>query len=630
MKAVILLFLFALIELIIPTKSLKCGDYEIENCISCNSTNKNETCGKCKDKHFLFFNDLLCLPCDHPYYGQFGCGGNCDGSKYIENRMPICEEGGCKEGYYNLAGICWPCEIGSDACAKCIYEVQENNKTNDYFKCHQCKNNQFKLNEFGLCEHCLKDFEFCEMCHFNEDFTDKICDKCIYGFYTDSKGKCKKCQDVAIEHGGCIVCSDDVTDYKSGFCTCFDGYRKVGHSKCDYYHSRCTNYVYYPGEDPICIRCDSEKVLHKNKCIDCPIGCTICKYIEKYSQKLCLKCADNYALIKREQRCVDNTDKNDLYLYGCLYALYNDTLTRYVCEICKYDFVKIIEEETCRDLSEIGISKGCSEVENLRTIEDPLYFCKKCVYSYILINETTKGIQNCAERKDNLIYCLEGVKDENENYNCTKCVEHASFNDSNICECNFGFFGYFYEKCYECDNLNYGQPGCNPSKGCTYIHSNDELDCNECKEGYFEFTRGQCFLCENEISNCDKCHFDGKNETLRCDNCLDIYKLNDKEGKCEMNICTEYPDISPGCIICNDKINQYKPFNKCQTCKYGYFKTKEESCVYCKSNLYGGSFCYQCGYGKDENGEETNNIICKPSELYEENNIYFFLNCFIL
>ena len=99
MKAVILLFLFALIELIIPTKSLKCGDYEIENCISCNSTNKNETCGKCKDKHFLFFNDLLCLPCDHPYYGQFHCGGNCDGRKYIENRMPICEEGGCKEGY---------------------------------------------------------------------------------------------------------------------------------------------------------------------------------------------------------------------------------------------------------------------------------------------------------------------------------------------------------------------------------------------------------------------------------------------------------------------------------------------------------------------------------------------------
>ena len=75
--------------------------------------------------------------------------------------------------------------------------------------------------------------------------------------------------------------------------------------------------------------------------------------------------------------------------------------------------------------------------------------------------------------------------------------------------------------------------------------------------------------------------------------------------------CHEYPEISPGCIICNDKLNEYFPNEKCQSCKYGYFKTKEETCIYCRSEKYGGPGCYNCGYEEDENGKETDNIICK-------------------
>ena len=77
-----------------------------------------------------------------------------------------------------------------------------------------------------------------------------------------------------------------------------------------------------------------------------------------------------------------------------------------------------------------------------------------------------------------------------------------------------------------------------------------------------------------------------------------------------MNNCKEYTDISPGCIIC-DYNDNYKSEKKCQFCKSGYFKTKEDTCIYCSSEKYGGPSCYECEYEKDENGQEKENIICK-------------------
>ena len=120
--------------------------------------------------------------------------------------------------------------------------------------------------------------------------------------------------------------------------------------------------------------------------------------------------------------------------------------------------------------------------------------------------------------------------------------------------------------------------------------------------------------------NCDKCHYNNinNNESLICDNCVNsIYTLN--EDKCELNDCEEYPEISPGCIICKDKLNEYKQNNKCQRCKYGYFKTKDEKCIYCSSDKNGGHACSECQYEKDNNGVDTDNIICKgcyPSYSY--------------
>ena len=83
-----------------------------------------------------------------------------------------------------------------------------------------------------------------------------------------------------------------------------------------------------------------------------------------------------------------------------------------------------------------------------------------------------------------------------------------------------------------------------------------------------------------------------------------LYALILLENLCLLNDCDEYPEISPGCIICKDKLKDYKDNKKCQRCKYGYFKTKDEKCVYCSSEKYGGVGCHECGY-------EGDNIICK-------------------
>ena len=97
-----------------------------------------------------------------------------------------------------------------------------------------------------------------------------------------------------------------------------------------------------------------------------------------------------------------------------------------------------------------------------------------------------------------------------------------------------------------------------------------------------------------------------------------MYFLNKTQGTCELNELKEYPEISPGCIISKYNSEEYISNKKCEYCKDGYFLTKEGTCVYCRSEKYGGPGCYKCGYEEDKDGKESNNIICK--DCYSFNN----------
>ena len=152
--------------------------------------------------------------------------------------------------------------------------------------------------------------------------------------------------------------------------------------------------------------------------------------------------------------------------------------------------------------------------------------------------------------------------------------------------------------CYNCNDFIFGNPGCKPEKGCSYDQGKDDLKCNEYKENYYELKKGLCLPCSKVIEGCKKCNY---SSTFKCEGCFEGFFLNN-ESICELNKCEEYPEITPGCLICKDKLDEFKPNSKCQSCKEGFFKTKDESCIYCKTKKNGGSGCEQCSY-KDNNNE---------------------------
>lgn len=138
--------------------------------------------------------------------------------------------------------------------------------------------------------------------------------------------------------------------------------------------------------------------------------------------------------------------------------------------------------------------------------------------------------------------------------------------------------------------------------------------CIKCIDKYLLFddnnTNRKCYYCLYEIKDCEKCHYNLSNSKIICDKCLDGYKYNINENKCESNNCEDYPEISEGCIICDEKCEKYISNKKCHKCKPTYFKTKNEKCINCKSDNYGGSGCLKCKYALDNNNVETNDIIC--------------------
>ena len=696
MKTLLLLVLSFLNSVLASETGAICGGKTIPHCTKCSS---RDTCEMCEEKYFLIPNGLSCVACNDSTYGQIGCEGNCDGSDYSKTKFAFCEKNGCKEGYYNLNGICYQCETGSPHCSKCNYEESED-ETKGKFVCQECETNKYGLTNFGTCKLCS--MNNCKSCHYINN-TNTECDICNEDYYKSANGECKACYWTYIPGGQCYICSDNYTNYEAGECSCFFRYTKVGHSTCMECKNGCNNCEYnqktndteckrcdggyvmnsdknciYCGKgcsscnldkennincsscfsgiflefnkclicdyhcskciindsspyknESICIKCEGDYGLNQEKeCISCKTisdiggsGCYACRYNQTKVKFECLSCSnDNYVYINNTFKCLSNTDSNQIYLYGCLRAFYKEETNTFECLNCKKGFIQIINDKTCRKKNEIGISSYCNEVENLGTPESPIYSCTKCPNNTAFIKYNSNNKKECFSRSDNFNFCIEGEIEEDGNHKCTKCVELANINSSNLCECNFYSFGKYNEFCYKCDDDKVGMPGCLASRGCSYVHSNDELDCNECKEGYFKYSRNQCYKCETEIKFCNKCHFDQK---VKCDNCINIYSPNDEKEICEINECQEYPEISPGCIICKDKLEQYFYKNKCQICKYGYFKTKTETCIYCSSEEYGGPACYECGY-EIKNGIETNNIICK--DCYSMNKYIVFLD----
>ena len=93
---------------------------------------------------------------DDETYGNVGCGGNCDGSKFENHRFAYCDKNECKPGFYYLEGLCLNCSLLFPGCKNCYStEIQIADNQIDYnFTCQECLSNQYKKNEFGVCQKC--------------------------------------------------------------------------------------------------------------------------------------------------------------------------------------------------------------------------------------------------------------------------------------------------------------------------------------------------------------------------------------------------------------------------------------------------------------------------------------------
>ena len=642
----------------------KCGSEIIDNCKECGKKEKSDSCALCEAEHFPLLENLFCIPCNDQIYGQIGCQGECDSSDYSNSGFAYCKE--CKEGYYNLEGLCFRCETGSPGCKKCTY-ISEENSENKRFKCQKCVNEvEYIINEDFRCEKCNEKIKYCQRCHFEKKGEDNLpqCDECIKGFYLNYNKTCSLCYYRDIVGGECKICS---LDGKPDQCWCYLGYALKGNS-CIQCPSHCERCEYNQETNSFkCLRCQKGYTLNiENKCQKCEKGCSFC-YLDNNNTSICLMCESNKFLLGGGKclicpenclECEFDNDKNDLVCIkcntsyvldpksnqckyckniketgdGCGTCQYNPLSEKYECLTCwtyhsigytHHDYAYVKNTYQClsnTNPEKIGLY-GCLKAEYIQSSDTyecleaekigSNYSCAKCNSDYTKVLNISTNINKCYERENNLEYCLEAKLIENGNFICTKCVENAVLKE-NVCSCSPNSFSEDTKFCYKCNDPNKGNPGCEETEGCEYFSANDQLNCNKCKNGYFEYTKGQCFLCSNEILNCEKCHYNKTNEKLICDSCINgIYIVNSEINQCQLNDCEEYPEISPGCIICRDKLNEYMENKKCQRCKYGYFKTKDEKCIYCRSEKYGGPDCFECGYETDANGIETDNIICK-------------------
>ena len=663
--------------------SLKCGENEIENCKKCGEEEESDICAICQDDYFPLLENLICLSCKDPINGQPGCKGKCEtinSNSYSNNGLNICQE--CEEGYYLSNGQCIECTQGCASCKfdgednnlKCLKCINEKEyRLSNNFNCESCKSSLNNCNECHFdedsqpkCDECLEGYYLdasnnclecsyqyitggrcykcssdsklencycdsgyvlvdnscksclgnCDRCEFNQN--SPKCLKCLKGYYLNSERKCEPCQN------GCQYCELDNTN-KQKCLACSNNQILTDDNQCLYPPDNCLDYKYdSTNKKMICVSCDSNYVLdpETKQCKSCYSiselgqGCNACIYNSIKKKYECEGCysSNSYCYVKNELKCYSNTDPDKTGLYYCEIAQYNESTKKYECLQCQNDNNLILIDKSCNLLSTLGLYDYCLEVEK----KGEKYSCKKCNSNYAIVEDISTHIKTCQERKESLSYCLEG-KYENKQYVCNRCVDNALLND-NKCNCNSDSFSRDSYSCYKCNDIQ-GEAGCNETAGCN-IDFYNEVSCNQCKDGYYKTSQGKCLLCSSEISNCGKCYWDDSyiNPRAVCEKCINnIYTLNKTINKCQLNDCDEYPDISPGCIICKNKLNEYKSKNKCQMCKYGYFKTKEEKCVYCNSEQFGGIGCYECGYETDQNGIETNKIICK--ECYSNSNL---------
>jgi hypothetical protein len=169
-----------------------------------------------------------------------------------------------------------------------------------------------------------------------------------------------------------------------------------------------------------CSSCYFGYALKDDQCLSCPTipevgtGCEHCSYNTTSNKYECYRCINrNYCNVTNSYECIPNTDPANTQLYGCLLGKYNYSSHKYECNICKPEFIPILNDKNCRPPSTANLHSDCREAINIGTESDPIYSCTSCKGRYYLHTNVTdhRGAHDCYPSTGELILCEKATKD---------------------------------------------------------------------------------------------------------------------------------------------------------------------------------------------------------------------------
>jgi len=353
--------------------------------------------------------------------------------------------------------------------------------------------------------------------------------------------KQKLCGRNEISH--CIECDNEqeiCNKCENGYFVLFGGYqclpcndKQYGDPACE---GNCDSSRYSQIQRVLCDKCKEGYYSIEGICTRCDVGspwCAKCSYefsLER-NKKIytCLECVDGLNGEYRVSK-VDGICRRCTLPLHCLECRYKIGTNDVECIKCRNDYILIKNDYICKLPSEVNLNESCEEATRL---ENGHYSCNKCRNENYALIIRFNSINDCYPAENEILNCDSGYEDENNNLYCTKCRQNYYFiwnkeYQNNICDqcASDYFFNYDLDipGCYKCDDENGGgQIGCNPKKGCSYIPVDNHLYCNSCKTGYF-LNDWQCLTCSKKDINCIECDFNFTDDKFRCNKCKSILK----------------------------------------------------------------------------------------------------------
>ena len=630
------IYFLLLFLLIFESNNLQCGEENIEHCLKCGEGAEVNSCQTCEDKYFPFLDNVLCLPCDDPKFGEAGCGGQCNITfKSYSYAFSCIKE--CKEGYYYQNNKCQSCKNG---CKKCSYD------SNKYTTiCQECLSNQYKLTNEGKCQECY--LSGCDKCHFEGE--NKICDECRSGYYLKNNA-CTQCQWILQSEGKiCQLCSDDKNKYNPDSCNCITHYTKGDSNQ----YIKCPENCYscgYNSQDKKakCFNCDEGYTLNsKGNCIACGDNCKYC-YLDANENPVCLSC------ISDKDQCNKGYYKSDgksskINSDDCIFpAIFSNHSLNSICyDLCSdsnyYIMIDyqiytprkktIIDSEDEIYINELRYNdnKNLYNIINYNYGEDNL-FKSLNMNALMCIGKLGTGDKN---NPKNLRKCSKAIYNQMEDkYECTECMSGYSLdNKTKICLQNINLIMNEHPG-LECDVENVGTDS-EPIYSCKrcyesyYILATTESKAKICVNGnyYNIYICDDVYVDTNYIKNnyyCLNCSYNGILYDSKYYNkkiCQYIYSKierldfnitefsKDKEiVKAKDGICPSKKLFTPdniNCFACNSIMrgckgsctfsSGRKNYIECEEngCKTGYIETQKGVCESCGSAMSG---CMECHY----------------------------------